>query len=98
MDTNQPASFSRRPLTFRYDEGGDILFVGTGAPHAEQESDELGPNLVVRRNPDTGVVESLEALFVTKSSFQYADSPLERLGELFAAPAKAPMTRERSSR
>jgi len=50
-------------LTFRYDRVGDILYVETRPPYPEQESDELGDDVVVRVNPTTGEVESLEVLF-----------------------------------
>lgn len=50
-------------LTFRYDRQGDVLFIGTVAPYAGQESEELGDDVVARMNPETGEIESLEVLF-----------------------------------
>ncbi len=50
-------------LTFRYDRAGDILYVETRPPYAEQESEELGDEVVARLNPTTGMVEGLEVLF-----------------------------------
>jgi uncharacterized protein YuzE len=50
-------------LTFTYDRDADILYVSTRAPYAEQESEELGDEVVARLNPQTREVESLEVLF-----------------------------------
>jgi len=50
-------------LTFRYDRDADILYIGKGEPYAEQESEELGDDVVARLNPSTGAVENLEVLF-----------------------------------
>ena len=35
-------------LTFRYDRVGDILYVETRAPYPEQDSEELGDEVVAR--------------------------------------------------
>ena len=53
-------------LTFRYDREGDILYVDTILPYAEQESDELGDDVIARFNPTTGAIENLEVLFFSK--------------------------------
>ena len=50
-------------LTFQYDRDADILYISKLAPYAEQESEELGDEVIARLNPDTGEVESLEVLF-----------------------------------
>jgi uncharacterized protein YuzE len=50
-------------LTFDYDREGDILYVSSVAPYAEQESEEIGDEVVARLNPKTGEVEALEILF-----------------------------------
>jgi uncharacterized protein YuzE len=50
-------------LTFQYDRDADILYIGNREPYAEQESEELGDEVVARLNPSTGEVESLEVLF-----------------------------------
>ena len=50
-------------LTFRYDREGDILHIDTRSPYSEQESEELGDEVIVRLNPTTGGVENLEVLF-----------------------------------
>ena len=50
-------------LTFKYDRGGDILHIDKCPPYAEQDSEELPGEIVVRLNPDTGDIENLEVLF-----------------------------------
>ena len=50
-------------LTFQYDRLGDILYISKCPPYAEQESEELGDDVVARLNPKTGEVENLEVLF-----------------------------------
>jgi uncharacterized protein YuzE len=50
-------------LTFRYDREGDILYIDKRPPYPEQESEELGDEVVARLNPTTGEVENLEVLF-----------------------------------
>lgn len=50
-------------LTFQYDRDGDVLYIGKCEPYAEQESEELGDEVIARLNPDTGEVENLEVLF-----------------------------------
>lgn len=50
-------------LTFRYDRGADILYIDTRKPYAEQESEEIGDDIVARLNPKTNAIENLEVLF-----------------------------------
>jgi uncharacterized protein YuzE len=50
-------------LTFQYDRDADILYISKLAPYAEQESEELGDEVIARLNPNTREVESLEVLF-----------------------------------
>jgi hypothetical protein len=50
-------------LAFQYDREADILHISSRPPYAEQESDELGADVIARLNPTTGDVESLEVLF-----------------------------------
>ena len=50
-------------LTFRYDREGDILYIGKCPPYPEQESEEIGDEVVARLNPRTGEIENLEVLF-----------------------------------
>ena len=50
-------------LNFKYDREGDILYIDKVPPYAEQETEELGDDVVARLNPTTGEVENLEVLF-----------------------------------
>ncbi len=50
-------------LTFKYDREADILWIDKCPPYAEQESEELGDEIVVRLNPQTKEVENVEVLF-----------------------------------
>jgi len=50
-------------LTFKYDREADILYINRCPPYAEQESEELGDDVIVRVNPTTGEIENLEVLF-----------------------------------
>lgn len=50
-------------LIFKYDREGDILHINKRPPYPEQESEELGDEVIARLNPETGEVENLEVLF-----------------------------------
>ncbi len=50
-------------LTFKYDRRGDILYINKCLPYPEQESEELGDDVIARLNPTTGEVENFEILF-----------------------------------
>jgi Protein of unknown function (DUF2283) len=50
-------------LSFRYDREADILYINRCPPYPEQESEELGDDVIARLNPATGAVENLEVLF-----------------------------------
>ena len=50
-------------LTFRYDREADILYIEKMRPYPEQESEELGDDVIARLNPTTGEIENLEVLF-----------------------------------
>jgi hypothetical protein len=50
-------------LTFKFDREGDVLHIDKCVPYAEQESEELGDDVVARLNPVTGEIENLEVLF-----------------------------------
>jgi uncharacterized protein YuzE len=52
-------------LTFQYDREADVLYINTVTPYPEQESEELGDEIIARLNPQTGKVENLEVLFFT---------------------------------
>jgi len=67
-------------LTFRYDREADILHIDKRAPYAEQESEELGDEVIARLNPNTDEVENLEILFFSTRLLR---------NELFALPVAA---------
>lgn len=50
-------------LTFYYDREADILYINKVKPYAEQESNELGDEIIARFNPETGEIENFEILF-----------------------------------
>ncbi len=50
-------------LSFRYDREADILRVDKCAPYPDQESEELGDDVIARLNPNSGEIENLEVLF-----------------------------------
>ncbi len=50
-------------LAFQYDRAADILHITSRPPYPEQETEELGDDVIARLNPQTGDVESLEVLF-----------------------------------
>ena len=52
-----------KKLTFTYDREADILYINKRAPYSEQESEELGDEVVARLNPETGEIENLEVMF-----------------------------------
>jgi hypothetical protein len=53
-------------LILGYDKIGDILYLDTCPPYADQESEELGDDMIARLNPTSGKVENLEILFFSK--------------------------------
>ncbi|MFZ9737533.1 MAG: DUF2283 domain-containing protein [Prochlorotrichaceae cyanobacterium] len=53
-------------LICRYDPVGDILYIDQRSPYAEQESEEIGDEIIARLNPQTGAIENLEILFFAK--------------------------------
>ncbi|HEY9074717.1 MAG TPA: DUF2283 domain-containing protein [Desulfobaccales bacterium] len=55
--------FMAAKLTFKYDREADILHIDKRPPYPAQESEELGDDIIVRLNPQTGEVENLEVLF-----------------------------------
>jgi len=50
-------------LAFRYDREGDILYIDKCSPYVDQETEELGDDVLARMNPKTGEIETLEVLF-----------------------------------
>jgi uncharacterized protein YuzE len=61
-------------LTFQYDRQGDVLYITSRPPYAEQDTEELGDDVIARLNPDTGDIESLEVL---SFSTRLQDEPFE---------------------
>ncbi len=53
-------------MTIRYDKIGDILYIDQCLPYPEQESEEIGNEIIARLNPDNGNIENLEILFFSK--------------------------------
>jgi uncharacterized protein YuzE len=68
--------------TFHNDRGADILYINTVTPYAEQESEELGDEIIARMNPKTGKIENFEVLFFTSRLLRR---------ELFSLPVIADM-------
>ncbi len=52
-----------KKLTFRYDREVDILYIDKVKPYSEQETTELGDDVIARLNPITEEIENLEILF-----------------------------------
>jgi len=53
-------------LTICYDKVGDILYIDRCPPYADQESEEIGDEVVARMNPTNGTSENLAILFFSK--------------------------------
>ena len=49
-------------LVFKYDREGAILYINKGTRYPEQESEELGDEVIAKLNPKTGAIENLEVL------------------------------------
>jgi uncharacterized protein YuzE len=67
-------------LTFKYDREADVLHIDKCPPYAEQDSEELGDEVIARLNRQTGEVENLEVLFFSTRLLR---------GDLFEIPVKA---------
>ena len=50
-------------LVFKYDRKADILYINKRSPYPEQESEDVGDDIIARINPRTGDVENIEVLF-----------------------------------
>jgi len=50
-------------LTFRYDREADTLYIDQRPPYPEQETEELGDDVIARFDPASGEIDSLEVLF-----------------------------------
>ena len=64
-------------LRARDDRIGDILYIEKRPPYTEQESEELGDDVIARLNPTAGEIENLDMLFFS--------TRLQR-GDLFELP------------
>jgi uncharacterized protein YuzE len=67
-------------LSFKHDRDADILHIDKRSPYPEQDSEELGDEVIARLNPDTGEVENLEVLFFSTRRLR---------SELFELPISA---------
>ena len=67
-------------LSFKYDRAADILHIDKCPPYAEQESEELGDEVIARLNPETGEIENMEVLFFSTRLLR---------DELFEIPVEA---------
>ena len=47
----------------KYDRAADILYIDKTPPYPEQETEELGDDVIARLNPGTDEIENLEVLF-----------------------------------
>jgi len=53
-------------LSLSYDRLGDSLMIAKCPPYAEQETEELGDNLLARFNPETNEIEAIEIFFFSQ--------------------------------
>ena len=67
-------------LSFQYDREADVLYINNRAPYAEQDSEEIGDEVIARMNPETGEIETLEVLFFSTRLLR---------GDLFELPVTA---------
>ncbi len=75
------------PLTFEYDQVGDILHINKVRPYPDQETEEFDYNVIARLNPRTGAIENLEILFFTRWLLKRRKPRVRGLMDLFAEPA-----------
>jgi len=54
---------SGREANLQVRSDADILYIDKRSPYPEQESEELGDEVIARLNPDIGEVENLAVLF-----------------------------------
>lgn len=73
-------------LSFKYDRAADILHIDKCPPYEEQESEELGDEVIARLNPNTGEVENLEVLFFSTRLLRDDLFELPVTAELHIAP------------
>jgi uncharacterized protein YuzE len=74
-------------LKLKYDREGDILYIHRRAPHADQESEELGDDIIARIDARTGEIDSLEVLFFSTRLLRadLVDLPVEASLSLVAS-------------
>jgi len=72
-------------LTFTYDREADILSIHKCPPYPEQESEELGDDVIVRLNPVTEEIENLEMLFFSTRLLRGNTFELPIMAELHLA-------------
>jgi uncharacterized protein YuzE len=69
-------------LHFHYDREGDILYINRCQPYAEQESEEISEEVIVRLNPKSRIVENVEILFFSTRLLKSGDFSIPLLAEL----------------
>ena len=62
-------------LSFKYNREADILYINKCQPYPQQDSEELGDDVIARLNPKTGDVETVEMLFFSTRLLR--DDPFE---------------------
>jgi uncharacterized protein YuzE len=72
-------------LSFKYDREADILHIDKCPPYPEQESEEIGDEVIARLNPRTGEIENVEVLFFSTRLLR---------GDMFEIPIRADMRME----
>ena len=75
-------------LSFRYDRDADILHIDKRLPYPDQESEELGDEVIVRLNPKTREIENLEVLFFSTRLLRSDLFELPVSAELRIAPGE----------
>jgi hypothetical protein len=76
-------------LTLKYDEAGDILYIEMVAPYAGQRSRETAEGVVVRTNPSSGVVESVEVQGFRRRASSPGGLPLPVAAQLLELAASS---------
>ncbi|MGH7064113.1 MAG: DUF2283 domain-containing protein [Stellaceae bacterium] len=74
-------------LSFKYDREADILHIDKCPPYSEQESEQLGDEVIARLNPGTGEIENLDVLFFSTRLLRSDLFELPVSAELHAVPA-----------
>ncbi len=72
-------------LSFKYDREADILHIDKCPPYPEQESEEIGDEVIARLHPRTGEIENMEVLFFSTRLLR---------GDMFEIPIRANMRME----